>query len=104
MTAFFWPPARITGASFGGKAPRKPRAVAPRAWVLLMHGSHAGRLRRLLEQGPLTRMQLSVLGCVPYKSVGGLVANDIDKGRIFKIARVGRSLQFALTKTKGEVA
>ena len=99
MSDFFWPPAILSGPNFANKPTPKTRTVAPRAWVLLMQGSRAGRLRRLLEQGPLTRMQLSVLGCVPYKSVGGLVANDIDKGRIFKIARVGRSLQFSLTKT-----
>jgi hypothetical protein len=55
----------------------------------------AGCLRSLLRAyGPLTHAQLSECSGFPYKSIGGLLANDVDHGRVRILKAEGEVRRF----------
>lgn len=90
----------IPGLSKKADEQRKPHGGAFTKAVAGMHGNarhegKGGRIRAiLLECGPLTHRELSEVSGFPYKSIGGLTKNDIDKGRIVVVREAGQLRKF----------
>ena len=90
----------ILGLSKKADAIRRPHGGAFTKAIAGMHGNarpegKGGQIRSILMQhGALTQRELSEISGFPYKSIGGLTKNDIDKGRIVIIRDAGQLRKF----------
>lgn len=63
--------------------------------------SNAAKLRLVLaDKGPQTHMQLAQATGLPYKYIGGYLANDIDKGRVLKVRALGEVIRYSLVEAQ----
>jgi len=59
--------------------------------------SHSGRIRAALAHGAMTRAEICAATGVKSSHIYAYLKNDIEKGRVVKVAKPGEYQKFALT-------